>query len=219
MAILDYSIIGERFGRLTVIDYDHMGKGGNSYWLCKCDCGNNTVVSKCHLKDGHTRSCGCYSIELSTERLLSIPRVRTSDEYKRIYRIWHGMIDRCENHNNLYHGSYGGRGIYVCEEWHDFKTFYDWAINSGYDDDLTIDRIDNNDGYYPDNCRWADRVTQLNNTRRNRYLTYCGVRHSFSEWSRILNVPRSSLQYRIRHGQMFNFEEYFGEVDDDWFEG
>lgn len=115
----------------------------------------------------------------------------------RIYRIWKGIKRRCLNPNNEYYKDYGGRGISVCKEWEDFKNFYNWAMNSGYSDTLTIDRINNDGNYDPDNCRWVTQKVQNNNTRKNHYLTYKGKTKSMAEWSEITGIPYSTLKGRI----------------------
>lgn len=117
----------------------------------------------------------------------------------RLYRIWLSMRNRCNNPKTPRYADYGGRGIKVCEEWDDFKTFHEWAIAHGYSENLTIDRIDNDKGYYPENCRWADSWVQANNTRHCHMIEYCGETHSLSEWARILHISRPCLNNRILH--------------------
>jgi hypothetical protein len=120
------------------------------------------------------------------------------------------MKQRCGNENNTNYHSYGERGIRVCDEWFDdYETFRDWALENGYSDELTLDRRNNNGIYSPDNCRWADRYTQMNNRRNTRYITYNGETHSVSEWARILNVRRPVLNYRLSKNDMSLFEDYF----------
>ena len=108
------------------------------------------------------------------------------------------MKNRCNNQNCERYEDYGGRGIQVCDEWKDdFKSFYDWAMNNGYEEHLTIDRINNNGNYEPGNCRWVTNIVQANNSRHNHCVTYKGETHSLSEWSRILNLPFHLLSNRI----------------------
>lgn len=116
----------------------------------------------------------------------------------RIYSIYKGMKDRCRYKTNDNYERYGGRGIRVCEEWlADYMNFYNWAINNGYKEGLTLDRIDPNKNYEPDNCRWATYKEQANNTRRNNYITYNNKTHTLTEWSEILGIKRSTLSNRI----------------------
>lgn len=118
----------------------------------------------------------------------------------RIYRIWGNMVNRCSNENNPNYHSYGGRGIKVCDEWLSFPEFYKWALESGYDKSLTIDRIDNDDGYYPENCRWATVDQQANNKRSNKFITYNGETHTIAEWAKILGVKYKALHSRLSLG-------------------
>jgi hypothetical protein len=202
MKMIDESIIGKRFGKLVVISFHHSNKYKMTYWLCKCDCGNEKVISRGGLTSGDNVSCGCYHKEHAHEYGKTHGLSRT-----KLYSVWSGMIQRCTNAKAQNYDRYGARGISVCDEWrNDFKSFYDWAIGSGYSYGLTIDRIDTNGNYEPSNCRWADRVTQQNNRRKNHNFTYCGVTHTVAEWSRILNVNHETLRYRIIHNNLKDFE-------------
>ena len=117
------------------------------------------------------------------------------------------MIQRCTNEHADNYERYGGRGIAVCDIWrNDFEEFYDWAMESGYDKELTLDRKDNELGYFPENCRWSTRKEQQSNTRRNHKVTYNGETHTLAEWSRILGVNHETLRYRVNHGNMRDFE-------------
>ena len=123
---------------------------------------------------------------------------RHGSSYSRPYRIWAHMIQRCHNPNNPGYKSYGGRGIKVCDEWRtSFVSFRDWALSHGYDDSLTIDRIDNNLGYFPDNCRWADSKTQKRNYRRNQNVTFKGETHCLMDWANILGISYQVLRRKI----------------------
>lgn len=202
--------IGKQFGRLRVIDFAGIDKCGHARWLCECDCGNIVVKLGTNLKRGLTTSCGCRRVEVAREQKT------THGMYgSRLYNVWSGMIQRCENPNDKLYHRYGGRGICVCNEWYDFENFLDWSLNSGYQPDLTIDRIDNDDGYYPENCRWANRITQGNNTSTNRRITYGGETHTIAEWSRLFGVNYDRLYRRIQKGDMQDFEEYYGIKEND----
>lgn len=201
-------IIGRRFGRLTVIQHDHMEKRGRSYYLCECDCTNTILARRDLLLSGHTRSCGCYATDINRSRSTTHGMSET-----RLYNIWRQMRQRCGNSNSSSYCNYGNRGIYVCDEWDTFENFYDWAINNGYESSLSIDRINNDEGYSPENCRWADSSTQANNKRTCHYVTYNDLTHTVTEWSRILGVHAETLRHRIKHGDMSDFEKHFCEED------
>lgn len=153
--------IGKTYCRLTIISGQGHNRHGQIIVKCRCACGNETISVLDSVVSGHSRSCGCYrrerTIEVSTRHSLS---------NSRLYSRWHGMIQRCENQKHKNYPDYGGRGIAVCSEWHDSAVFVKWALASGYEASLTIDRIDNNGNYEPTNCKWSDRSTQRKNQRK-----------------------------------------------------
>lgn len=185
-------LVGKKYGRLTVVEYHGLNKRGKSMWKCLCECGNTSVVLGNRLTNGHTKSCGCYSVELTKDRFTTHGMSNT-----RLYKIWQGMLKRCNNEKSAMYKHYGKRGIKVCDEWCGFEKFRDWAIHNGYSESLTLDRIDNDGGYSPDNCRWVDMKTQERNTSRNRYITFRGETLCLMEWAEKLNINYRTLQDRI----------------------
>lgn len=148
------------------------------------------------MKKGCTKSCGCAKAESSSKRFK-----KHGGRNSKLYRIWSNMKDRCNNPDCKVYSDYGGRGINVCKEWtDDFSAFQKWALANGYREGLTIDRKDNDKGYSPDNCRWADRKIQGNNKRNCRYITYKGQRKTVAEWSEITGILHDTLLYRLNHG-------------------
>jgi hypothetical protein len=186
-------LTGQKFNRLLVVERVKTNKSKNSKWLCKCECGEYTTVLACHLKSGHTKSCGCAKIE-------AIKKANTKHGLRntKLHSVWNSMKQRCLNENNIQYIDYGERGITICEEWkNDFELFYNWSISNGYEEGLSIDRINNDKGYYPDNCRWTNELVQANNTRSNHYLTFGSETKTIAEWGRELNLPAKIISDRI----------------------
>lgn len=153
---------GQKFGRLLVIKSNVEKIGLNYKCLCLCDCGKEVLLYKSTLKNGHTKSCGCLRNEMSSKRLKTHGLTKSS-----IHIVWVNMIQRCTNENNYQYKNYGGRGINVCERWLRFIDFYNDMIY-GYNIDLELDRIDNNKGYYKENCRWATTKINSRNKRNTK---------------------------------------------------
>lgn len=189
-------IAGMRFGKWTVIQLAGKNKYGAYMWTCRCDCGVVRDVQGSTLRRGNSTSCGC-------DRSCHNPGNRIHGGKKeRLYGVWHGMRDRCENPHGKYYQRYGARGITVCSEWNDYSIFRDWALQNGYDPSLqkyecTLDRIDNNLGYYPENCRWTNQREQSNNRASNHLLTYNGETHTISEWSHITGLNKHTIRQRV----------------------
>lgn len=151
-------LTGERFGRLFVFERADKTAGGKQRWRCLCDCGKETFVTTGHLKSGHSSSCGCLGIERA-----SAAKIKHGLSNTRLWNIWAGIKQRCNNPNQPVFKWYGGKGVKICEEWLEFEAFYDWASSHGYQDGLTIDRIDPDGNYGPNNCRW---ITRSENSKR-----------------------------------------------------
>lgn len=178
-------IAGESFHLMKVLHY-HGTKGKKGMWLCECACGNFKTVDGRALRSGRVKSCGC----------LSKPHGMFGT---RIHRIWKNVMGRAlwTNKDGYNHKRYKGRGISVCEEWRTFVPFYEWAMANGYRDDLTIDRIDNNKGYSPENCRWATRKEQSNNLSTNKLITFEGRTQTQTQWEEEKNLPKGTLHNRV----------------------
>ncbi len=184
-------LTGQRFGRLTVLEFVPR-KGRHSYWLCRCDCGNEKVICGESLLKGTTTSCSCKQREIVRTRSVTHGLTDT-----RLYNSWCSMKARCYNHKNKEYNRYGGRGITICAEWkNNFKTFYDWAMANGYSDDLSIDRIDVNGNYEPANCCWATDMEQAGNRRSNVYVEYQGELMCFAEAARRSGLNQGTLKDR-----------------------
>lgn len=180
---------------MLVIREDKRDKKRNLYVLCKCDCGKEKVVRLSSLKSGDIKSCGCLRKSLAKEMFCKNKFcVKHGLSRTRLYRIWQAMKQRCMNKNRNSFNNYGGRGITVCDCWKDsFERFREWAISNGYSDNLTIDRIDVNGDYCPENCRWITNDEQQNNRRNNHFVEYHGHRYTLAQLSRKLNIAESTL--------------------------
>jgi hypothetical protein len=195
------------FGKLTVLhraeSYISPKGSTSTMWACQCACGKTVVTRGSRLKMGTAKSCGCdRALTVISKREKGIKRVNTHGlTDTKIYTIWSAMKRRCLNPNACNYKNYGGRGIEVCEEWiHDFKSFYDWSMINGYAQNLSIDRIDTNQGYSPLNCRWITLIEQASNKRSNRYITYNEITETLAGWSRITGIDSRVLGSRLKKG-------------------
>lgn len=182
-----HDLSGKRFGRLTVLN--RVNSQSEAKWLCVCDCGGHKEVFSSNLVRGFTKSCGCLHRE-TTQKANSIH----GESKSRLFHIWMNMKARCSNPKLSSWTNYGGRGISVCPEWvESFIHFRDWANLNGYREDLTIDRIDVNGNYEPNNCRWIDRQEQAKNTRRNVFYKGKCVK----DWAILLGISEKTISRRM----------------------
>lgn len=196
-------LTGQRFGNWTVVSRAESDKDNRGFpvtkWHCKCDCGTERDVYANSLLSGRSTSCGCHAKQVRSQFCTEHFKTH-GDSKSRLYQIWYGIHKRCTNENASNYSLYGGRGISVCSEWDNWDNFKEWAMENGYAEDLSIDRIDVNGNYCPDNCRWVTRVDQANNRRSNAYITYNNETHTIAEWANIFDVPYKRLYKRLHKG-------------------
>lgn len=189
---------GMKFGKLTVMKEDGRDPNGCVIWLCECDCGNEFRTTSTYLKRGFSTSCGC-----DTKNKMIKSHKTHGESNDKLYRTWQNMKNRCYYPQSREYHNYGGRGIIVCQEWkQDYTSFRDWAFSNGYDPNLkfgecTLDRINVNGNYEPNNCRWITNKEQQNNRRDNQYIEYHDEIKTLTEWSNILGINASTLRSRI----------------------
>lgn len=189
-------LTGKRFGRLTVLRRAENSPGGRVQWLCECDCGSRVRVSSTHLRTGHTQSCGCFKIERTVESAKHGGNRRGKREA--LYDVWIDMRRRCYNPKDQSFPYYGGRGITVCSAWlESYSEFRDWALSSGYQAGLTLDRKDTDGNYAPENCRWATRKEQNFNKRNNHRLEFGGRNLTLAEWEAVTGLPQRLIRCRV----------------------
>lgn len=188
------SHIGEIYNRWKILEFVEINKFYEKVYKCQCECGTISNVSLSDLKSNRSVSCGCYRREISKE-------LNTKHGLKdsRIYETYSSMKQRCYNPNNKSYSDYGGRGIYICEEWlNDFINFYNWSIENGYEEGLTIDRKDNDGPYSPWNCRWVNRTTQANNKRNNVMVQIFNQEYPLSTITNRFNVVYERTRRHVR---------------------
>lgn len=192
-------ITSQRFGRLVAVELFGRVKHQRVAWKCQCDCGAIAIITANRLVQGLTKSCGCLQKELTRKRFQthghSVNRVISPT-----YRTWSALKERCLNPKNKFFKEYGGRGIAVCDSW--MNSFESFLRDMGPKPTKrhSIDRIDNDKGYSPENCRWATPTQQARNTRRTVKLTLNGVTHTLADWCEILQIPRSTISGRRKRG-------------------
>jgi len=208
---------GDKVERLFIkqIVVEHKYGQNYRYAICECDCGNEVKTKLTNLKQKHTQSCGCLRNELAGERTAKRNYKHGEGSLdNRLFRIWCGIKDRCSNPNCVGYKNYGGRGIKICDQWLDYINFRDWALDNGYNDRLSIDRINNDGNYENDNCRWVDSQTQNNNKRTNIPITAFGETKTLAQWVR---DPRckvknyDTIYYRLSAG--YTSEEAFTSTE------
>lgn len=200
-------LTGQKFGRLTVIQFMGRDRSQKLLWKCVCDCPahKEVIVRGNDLRRDKIKSCGCIRKELQSKRAIERSTKHNLSE-TRLYRVWSNMKTRCYNPADKGYKHYGNRGITVCDEWlHDFRAFYDWAMASGYDEnaprgECTIDRIDNNKGYSPENCRWVGIEVQNANKRDVCRVQYEGREYTIAQLSERLKVAAPTLLQRVKNG-------------------
>ena len=190
--------IGDKFGYLTVINEiePHITPCGTirRRFLCECECGTQVVRSMKTLTSICNPSCGCKSFNIG----LLNKKYTKEQTSSFLYSTWLGMRQRCLDKNQSHYKYYGGKGITMCEEWmNDYSKFYEWSIKNGASKELTIDRIDNNGNYEPNNCRWVDSIVQANNKTQNRIIEYNGEKLTLMQWSRKTGIGEGTIRRRI----------------------
>ena len=196
-------LTGQKFGRLRALFPIHVVD--RWFWACQCDCGSpfTTLKLTASLRNGGTTSCGCSQKEVAKQNIKNVitKNITHGMSNTRLYNIYKGMKYRCYDKTSRNYPVYGGRGIYICEEWlSDIRVFVRWALENGYSDSLTIDRKDTNGNYTPGNCRFVDYVIQANNKNSNHIITWKGEIHTATEWARILGAIPEAIHNRLSRG-------------------
>lgn len=200
-------LTGKKFGMLTVIGLQDTNSR-KTYWVCQCDCGNIKVVRSDSLQSGAIRSCGC--MKKAQEKINLTKHHSHKMSGTRIYHIWRGMKDRCYNVHSPSYYRWGGRGITICDEWKDnFSAFYSWAMENGYSENLTIDRIDNNGNYEPSNCRWATMEEQSRNRQSNVVIQIGNSKRTLKEWCEIFELEYGTILERYHNNGFESIDDLF----------
>ena len=188
---------GQRFGRLTVMSFSHTDDGGHSVWMCKCDCGNEKLIRGTHMTKGGTVSCGCQSLEKLLKMNTTHQKMGTPE-----YKSWSAMKSRCLSPSNIAYPRYGGNGITICGSWLGRNGFEQFLSDMGERPPKTsLDRIDNNSGYRPDNCRWATHKEQNRNRKSNKTVDINGESMLLVEASEKFGINPQTIAQRIDRGR------------------
>lgn len=193
-------MVGQVFGRLTVLRHILVPGNYHKCYECLCQCGKKVTVEERNLINGKIVSCGCAKVDFLKKYATKHGLYKTS-----LYRRWEAIKGRCYNKKRQEYKNYGGRGIKMCKDWKDNpKAFADWAISNGYKKSLTIDRINNDGDYCPENCRWVTRKEQQRNRRANVLLSLNGETHVLADWAVILGVSANTISYHLKRGKTFD---------------
>lgn len=200
MIVYETINIGDKIGRWEIIEpAESIKRNGKNLrrWLCRCECGTEKIVPERTLKQGESNSCGCYHRDIMKTVGKTSNAIHGMSN-TRLYRIYKHMKNRCYRNEDIKYPYYGDKGVIVCDEWlNSFEVFAEWAMNNGYNETLSIDRIDVNGNYCPENCRWADNYEQSNNRSCNKKYTYNGETHTIAEWARLYNINYKKLWKRL----------------------
>jgi hypothetical protein len=193
-------LVGQQFGKLTVINKSYKRLYNRISWVCLCSCGKEKIATGNDLKMGKVSTCGNSSCIIYNTKPAHDAKITHGMSRSRLYRIFRGIQQRCHNPRATKYRIYGGRGITICDEWNnDFIGFKNWSINNGYTNNLTIDRINNDGNYEPDNCQWSTRKEQSRNKSSNRQITYKNKTLCVNEWAEIKNINNRTLIDRLNH--------------------
>jgi len=193
-------LTGQKFNKLTVVEFVRINNKRNAVWRCRCDCGNFVEVAGYCLKNGNTKSCGCLKLEVKNRGKIKHGHL-VNGKKSTEYIIRQGFIQRCYDPNNSAYKNYGERGIIVCDRWLGKGGFINFIADMGLRPSLdhSIDRIDNNGPYSPENCRWATDKQQANNTRKNRVITFNGEVRTKAQWQEYLGLSPGGFSYRLKN--------------------
>ena len=212
--VTSHVVVGQKYGHLTVVkrlDYKICKKTGRKEalrYLCICDCGKQIIRNGSAIRNSKNQSCGCIKLVRSGKNRKDYHGYMGT----KLYKCWANMKTRCHNPNVKAYSDYGGRGIKICDEWNDFKVFKNWALQNGYKEGLTIERLDVEKGYTPNNCIWIERNAQNWNRRDTRYISYKGILKSVGEWRTILGVKHYIL-YNFCKKNNWQLEPFLKEMN------